>query len=69
MTDVTAHGLRNIIMRVIRFDLPLSRARLRSLARLLALTHARSWRAVAVAVAATDDARDNARGEARSRPT
>ena len=48
MTDITAHGLRNIIMRVIRFDLPLSRARLRSLARLCLLSrthdHGVRWR-------------------------
>ena len=46
---------------------PLARARAlrrrrRSLARLLALMHTRSWRAVAVAVAATDDARGDGRG-------
>ena len=68
-----SHGARNVIVHVIHFDLPLSRARWRSLARmlnLLALTHAWSRRAVAVAVAvaATDDTRDYARGKARSRP-
>ena len=38
-------------------------------ARLLALTHARSRRAVAAAAAATDDARDDARGENSRVPT
>ena len=68
MTDVTSHGACNAIVRVSRFDLLLSRAWRRSLARLLTLTHARSRRAVAmaVAVAAIDDARADVRDGARS---